>query len=473
MRLIRFVGVALVAVSLGFAGLSPAAARGGHKPPRPVPPVTVPDGAPVINTTTWKAHSWMGDLFSDTNRIRFGIGSSTAASNVKLGQLAIPGSHDSGAYFVRDPAPECGGGFLNDLTPGTSKRWARTQHYDLYTQAELGVRSFDIRPYWDGHELRTCHTLDAASLDDVFTSTKTGHKGLNKFATEHPQEAMIINLSHFHTGANNGTGLWHKAMQELTAYLRKNVCKKADNPKLTNGIAGDVTLRGLRSREKNYVVLADNDYDLYDYLIEYGLSDCVFSTEKNISGGYAGEKESVPYAPGRHSSTNLWQGLSDEDICNGWAPFKTCDPGEGSEDGPTVRRATEHVLINKIKKRADDGKSLHETSYIWAYGIFGEFGNTDMRYIVGMDDASLILATEKKEMPAYETLRWNGVVKTTYLQAGLLPYAEDFISRLDVAAKSSGRGVNIVNMDAIGKSKATDEQFITPLMKINTTLFAS
>ena len=458
---------------------------------------------PIWSTGTskipWKAESWMGDIFSDVNYVQGPNGNPVEASSVALGKIAIPGSHDSGAYFTRGLVEEVDPVFglrLDELDPtaalgrfpNTTARWARTQRYDLYTQASLGARCFDIRPYWkeDTKELRTYHTLDCASFDDVFTSVKTGHTGLNKFINENKDEILIIQLSQFKTGGENDSPRYRRAMIAMADYLKQHVIPHAVPAAEFGNNPGNVTLKRARELRKNYVVTVDNDYAFYKEMQKVeGVADHIFSYEDHVSGGYAGMLKSVEYEPGRHSSTNLWNGLVDEDLCKNKSllglrkMFKTCNPGRGSEDGPTVRRAIETELINKIQqhgpKKGSLQKGLHETSYIWVYGIFGGVNKLDVAlYIRWMDRASLISATEDALMDArgieVSPLLPGVNVGTIKLQAGLLPYGKDFIQRLDAAAKSAHRGVNIVNMDAIGKTHKTSDGFIRPLMNINLSL---
>lgn len=105
----------------------------------------------------FQAQSWMDDLFAGPGRTIDVGGQIKPASDVRLGQLAIPGSHDSTADKMGGFADECENPsfFQRNFGEGLTRRFARTQQHDLYTQADLGVRSFDIRPYYNGHELRT------------------------------------------------------------------------------------------------------------------------------------------------------------------------------------------------------------------------------------------------------------------------------------------------------------------------------
>lgn len=144
--------------------------------------VVVPSGASAQGES-WQTDSWMKDLFGqEGGTITVGTGQekeTKPASSVQLGDLAIPGSHDSTADVMGGFAEECeqAGWFQRNFGKGLTQRWACTQHHDLYTQAKLGVRSFDIRPYYDGTLMRSCHTLDAGLLRPAFDD-------LNRFVAE-------------------------------------------------------------------------------------------------------------------------------------------------------------------------------------------------------------------------------------------------------------------------------------------------
>jgi len=426
----------------------------------------------------WDTDSWMGDLFS-TGTITGPDGKQEDARSVSLQQLAIPGSHDSGAYTTGDWAPECQetNVFQRFFGEGTTRRWARTQHHDTYTQAKLGIRSFDIRPYWDGRTLRTCHTLQTASLRDVFEGTATGESGLAKFVKENPKEVVIVNLSHWYTEKDENKEKYNEGISALVQFMRKNVCTRAVRPSTTQ-TPGDIELGDAWARKKNYVVLADESNGLYEQLASR-LPDCVFNTKYFVSGGYPGEHDSVSYGNGDKSSTNLWRGMLDENVCeNHRFVNKHCTYGRGGrENADTVRHASEQILLDQFKGTR---RGLHETSYIWVYGTFARVKNfPDMvDFPLIMDEANLIAATEEKVMTVHDV--WY--LPADRVRAGLYPYAADFIKRLESKADrrpwfnydterwEPGTGVNIVNMDAVGRSPGTRDGLINPMMGINHTL---
>lgn len=221
---------------------------------------------------------------------------------------------------------------------------------------------------------------------------------------------------------------------------------------------GLISLQQMWDAKRNYVIVVDNDEGLYDKLVNRGFHQCIYRSSK-ISGGYAGEQNSVDIGNGKSSSTNLWQGLFDQVQC------ERCDdyvPGRGGlESADTVRSATEKILLEKFRGPRE---SLHETSYIWVYGTFAGFGDIQSAlFRKALNDSSLIGATDKKRL-----LVDDGLFYDTYVDAGLKPYAEDFINDLrdETNLRQTGHGVGIVNMDAIGRDD-TFEEFIRPLLRAN------
>ena len=104
-----------------------------------------------------------------------------------LGQICIPGSHDSG---------------MSKCVAGTTmSNCANTQNHtnSVNKQLELGVRFFDIRPIIGGGEYHTGHYTKAADL------SWQGSRGqsmaeiisdVNQFTSEAKGELIILNLSH-------------------------------------------------------------------------------------------------------------------------------------------------------------------------------------------------------------------------------------------------------------------------------------
>ena len=398
---------------------------------------------------------WSGHNFVTVN----GYDSGISANQVKLGQIAIPGSHDSTTYTVGDLAPICQSQnwIVENFAGGMTERWSRTQHYDLYRQATLGVRSFDLRIYYDGSSIRTCHTLDAASLDEAIR----GDGGLDRFAREEPLEPMILNLSHYKAPDGEGETKWREGLDNLIGYLQANVCPRAVSPvrrekDRSTGREREIAvnpanleLKTIAEQQKNYVVLADDENGLYRYLEGHGLKECVFHTNAFMTGGYAGIRD--VRVGGETVSTNLWLAL-----VRAYA-HELRDPAV------KAREATQQVLIEAMEQRSAD--KLHETTYVWAYDEKFDDGEFAAFLIKQKYGDSLIQMTEKG------VVTWNSFfVNTGEVEVGLLEHGAGFIQRLDEAARNANTNVNIVNMDAIGDTALTRDGFILPVLALNTRM---
>jgi len=119
----------------------------------------------------------------------------------------MPGSHDTGTYALTsdsDFVSSCAAmpRFVYSLAAGVVAKWAKTQTGSMGPQLQAGARYFDIRPAWFGNEWITCHTLTGASMEDI-----TGaNSELKQFVTDHPNEVIVLDLSHVY-GTSDATTL--------------------------------------------------------------------------------------------------------------------------------------------------------------------------------------------------------------------------------------------------------------------------
>ncbi|XP_033746051.1 PI-PLC X domain-containing protein 3-like [Pecten maximus] len=142
---------------------------------------------------------WMGDL-------------PPPLTQIPLSCLAIPGSHDSGAYGLDKSAgvsvdePKsisvlgslcCGAGL------SLISRWSVTQDISLLQQLEAGVRYLD---------LRVCvkpETADAHFLHGLYGSkVMTALKEVKEFLNKNPKEVVLLDFNHFH----NMDAICHKQL---------------------------------------------------------------------------------------------------------------------------------------------------------------------------------------------------------------------------------------------------------------------
>jgi len=80
--------------------------------------------------------------------------------NLTLKNLTLPGTHDSGAYYLTDvPMPGAQASIvqalsqlaqiLNESYAEVAKKWAQSQDKTFYQQMQGGIRYFDLRSGWN------------------------------------------------------------------------------------------------------------------------------------------------------------------------------------------------------------------------------------------------------------------------------------------------------------------------------------
>jgi len=110
----------------------------------------------------------------------------------KLSDLIIPGSHDSGAWYldVNGPlAPDQPSTY--QFLKKTVHKWSVTQDLDFVKQLQSGVRYFDIRiaPHPSEGSLHIVHGLYGKEISEQL-------RKINDFLTEHPLEVVILDFNH-------------------------------------------------------------------------------------------------------------------------------------------------------------------------------------------------------------------------------------------------------------------------------------
>ncbi|HWN93741.1 MAG TPA: LamG-like jellyroll fold domain-containing protein [Methylomirabilota bacterium] len=135
----------------------------------------------------------------------------TTISNIVLGELVIPGTHDSGTYNLINPwdstdariqelaigdigAPDKleNIGFAIALGGAITKGWGVAQSRSITEQLEDGIRSLDLRVCVDQTGvMRICHALYGDRIDLILDEIKT-------FSDAHPNEIIILSFWAFH-----------------------------------------------------------------------------------------------------------------------------------------------------------------------------------------------------------------------------------------------------------------------------------
>ncbi|XP_066926141.1 PI-PLC X domain-containing protein 3-like [Clytia hemisphaerica] len=116
-------------------------------------------------------------------------------------KLAIPGSHDCGAYFLDASGPVCPdeSGIIQaaDCSTCTKQiivRWSRTQGATIIQQLNAGVRYLDMRIGYraDVDDFFFVHALYGFKISKMFEEIQT-------FLNDNPKEVIILDFQQFHT----------------------------------------------------------------------------------------------------------------------------------------------------------------------------------------------------------------------------------------------------------------------------------
>jgi hypothetical protein len=113
----------------------------------------------------------------------------TALADRTLAQIALPGTHDSGAYDLSDrKSPERSTAeWLAGLGLNITKPWAKTQRLDIKGQLEGGIRWLDMRTAYDGSDFYFHHALLGPKTRDMLRQIRAFIE-----APGHEHELMVL-----------------------------------------------------------------------------------------------------------------------------------------------------------------------------------------------------------------------------------------------------------------------------------------
>ena len=119
----------------------------------------------------------------------------TVTGDPRVVDIVMLGAHDAftcGITKASRPNPQeiprIVSPFLR-LVKGMVARISRAQRASAYDLARRGVRYFDVRVTWDGHDFQTCHGLLAGKLEDDV-------RGLLRFLNETEGEVVVFDIQH-------------------------------------------------------------------------------------------------------------------------------------------------------------------------------------------------------------------------------------------------------------------------------------
>jgi hypothetical protein len=144
-----------------------------------------------------------------------------------LAQIALPGTHDSGAYDLSDrKSPERSTAeWLAGLGLNITKPWAKTQRLDIQGQLEGGIRWLDMRTAYDGSDFYFHHALLGPKTRDML-------RQIRAFIEEpgHEHELIVLEFCNWQ-GLNDATSeVWKKLSATILTELGKeNIYRKDDS----------------------------------------------------------------------------------------------------------------------------------------------------------------------------------------------------------------------------------------------------
>lgn len=119
-----------------------------------------------------------------------------------LKDLVIPGSHDSGTFFLdqnmeigpdESPTIQTMGSVFGRIAKSVVYSWSVTQSMTIYEQLLSGIRYLDLRVAYraESKQLHILHGLYGWTIDQVLEE-------VNRFVANFPKEIIILDFNHFY-----------------------------------------------------------------------------------------------------------------------------------------------------------------------------------------------------------------------------------------------------------------------------------
>lgn len=222
-------------------------------------------------TRLCRTANWMGRVYAH-------------APNARLTDMLLPGTHDSGAYAIRDRAPcapqviaGAGAQFVAaaQQNPCAAAALAKAQDRDLGQQLRNGVRYLDIRVGVPADEVIPAPEPPAPDPlavplvmqhNYVSAPLATGLRQMLRFATQHPREVVILDFQHIDLTEDPAINAYYqKALIGVLRQLRvgsESICSRAWTPAsvgaTAHGVGTKVPIRRAWRTDRNILVLMDS-----------------------------------------------------------------------------------------------------------------------------------------------------------------------------------------------------------------------
>lgn len=147
--------------------------------------------------------------------------------NLTLKNITLPGTHDSGTYYLTDiPMPGDQpliwealfklAELLNEDVAVVAKKWAQSQDKTFYQQMQGGIRYFDLRSGWNRTTKQwvTFHFLEGTMVRYLL-------QNITQYLIDYPKEIVVVEMSHFdgNPTKNDITELSNMVQDILGPYL--------------------------------------------------------------------------------------------------------------------------------------------------------------------------------------------------------------------------------------------------------------
>ena len=194
---------------------------------------------PVSHLAEDNYSNWMGNLINEKQLC-------------PLKDLAIPGSHDSGTFFL-DQTAELGpdeppmihnlASVFGKLAKNVVYNWSVTQTLNIYEQLMAGIRYLDLRVAFraQNKEFRIVHGLYGCEIEEVMQDIKL-------FVTEHPKEIVIMDFNHFYNMEDEAHHRLADSLLGMFGEILRNPGKDGAN----------VTLQELWANEEKVIIFYQN-----------------------------------------------------------------------------------------------------------------------------------------------------------------------------------------------------------------------
>jgi len=213
-------------------------------------------------TSEWTGVDWMSYLDPD----------------LRLNQINIPGTHDSGTFALK---PTDNKFLLDFLFERAREEWTRTQYGSIKDQLNIGVRYFDIRVAWhaDGFVHIVHGFVDCMDEDGNTLFLKDVLKDCSEFLRDHPSETVILHLHRQEDNNGNHSSMEKQINEYISDYVKNGKMYNTENandiPKLKDAKSKIVIL----TRECDYNGICLEVSDRNQDKTEYVSDNCTFNNE--------------------------------------------------------------------------------------------------------------------------------------------------------------------------------------------------